>query len=1060
MPDNKENISQQLKESILRYQNNFKNAPLAMCIFRGENFIVEAANDKILTIWNKNLIDVIDKPIFESLPEFKDEGLEEILKSVYTTGEKIEASEHEFILSKNGILEPTYIDFVYEALSHSDGTITGVVVAATDVTNQVNARRKLEESEKQIRSIIENAPFAIAVYVGEEMRIELANDTIIKIWGKGNDVFGKTFTEVLPELAEQDVFEQIKNVYKTGIPFYTENTPLDLVIDGVVNSYYFNYNFMPLYDLAGNIYAVMNTGIDLTDLNVAKKKIEISDARFRNSVRQAQVAIAIFRGSDYVTEMANDAYLELVGRNREDLMNVPLFQSIPEIEDTIKPLLDNVRITGIPFKGIEIEVPLLRNDKLSNCFFDVTYHPLKEEEQECSSILITAIEVTEKVEARKITEQNEERLKIVLEASELGTWELNLKTKKTVYSSRFLEIIGGYKNQTELTHEQLLQHLHPDDIYIRNIAFKEALISGNLNYEVRVIWKDNSIHWMEGKGKVFYDKNKKPIKIIGTIRDLTNERKDRQLLIDSEKKFRLLSDSMPQHIWTSDPAGNLNYFNKSVVEYSGLSIQEIIEKGWLEIVHPDDRAENTKQWIESIQTGKDFLLEHRFKRFDGEYRWQLSRAIPQRDENGAIQMWVGSSTDIQEQKMFAQELEKQVIERTKELKQTNETLQQSEERYHLMVGEVQDYAILYINTDGVVENWNKGAERIKGYTAEEIIGQNFSVFYTEFDRLNNLPQHLLSEAKRLGRYNQQGWRVRKNGTNFWANVVITAVHNSEKKLIGFSKVTHDLTSKKAADDKILKNAKQLEKKNIELENMNKELESFAYISSHDLQEPLRKIQTFSNQIIERESGNLTENGKDKFLRMQKAAKRMQTLINDLLAYSRTNTLDRKFIKSDLNSILAEVKEDLKEELQQKNGVLNIKDIKCDVEVIPFQIHQLMYNLISNSLKFSREDVAPIISVTCEIKVGKDLKINGLDKSSEYCHIILKDNGIGFDQQYSDKIFEVFQRLHGRDTYQGTGIGLAIVKKIIDNHNGIISATGEINNGAEFSVYIPVKAKKM
>ena len=127
--------------------------------------------------------------------------------------------------------------------------------------------------------------------------------------------------------------------------------------------------------------------------------------------------------------------------------------------------------------------------------------------------------------------------------------------------------------------------------------------------------------------------------------------------------------------------------------------------------------------MHSITTGKDFLFEHRFRRHDGKYRWQLSRAIPQRDEEGKIQMWVGTSTDIQDQKTFADELEKQVNERTKQLKLLNESLKQSEERYHLMVGEVQDYAILYLSKEGIIENWNKGAEKIKGYKAEEIIGK-------------------------------------------------------------------------------------------------------------------------------------------------------------------------------------------------------------------------------------------------------------------------------------------------------------------------------------------------
>lgn len=487
-----------------------------------------------------------------------------------------------------------------------------------------------------------------------------------------------------------------------------------------------------------------------------------------------------------------------------------------------------------------------------------------------------------------------------------------------------------------------------------------------------------------------------------------------------------------------------------------MKLKEIYEKGWLDIVHPDDREENTKKWMHSITTGEDFLLEHRFRRHDGTYRWQLSRAIPQRDEEGKIQMWVGTSTDIEDQKTFTKQLEKQVKERTKELNLLNEILKESEERYHLMVEEVQDYAILYLSKEGIVENWNKGAEKIKGYKAEEIVGKSFENFYIKEDRDNGLPQYILNQAIDHGRHGQEGWRVRKNGTKFWANVVITAVHNDEDEVIGFSKVTHDITPQKEADDQLKANAAELKEKNLELEKMNKELQSFAYISSHDLQEPLRKIQTFSNMIVDKEFDNLSENGKDKFKRMQNAAQRMQTLINDLLAYSRTNTQEIVLTKTDLNKLIDDVKEDLKEEILQKNATIEVDQIESKVDIVPFQIHQLLFNLISNSLKFTHAGVAPIIQIQSEIKKGKELDNDKLEDTVEYCHIIFSDNGIGFDPQYSEKIFEVFQRLHGKETYLGTGIGLAIVKKIVDNHKGVITAKGKPGQGATFDIYIPVK----
>jgi PAS domain S-box-containing protein len=963
-------------------------------------------------------------------------------------------SDLKLILNRNGFDEECYFNFSYTPIKKVDGKVGGIlvtVVETTEKTTQILGRKKIEESEQKIRQLVENAPFPIALYAGKEMIVELANESIIKIWGKGNDVIGKSFKDVVPELDNQLVFEQINTVFETGQSFHTKNTPLDLVVDGKLDTYYFNYSLTPLFDTNGKIFGVMNTGVDLTDLNLARKKIEEANKRFRDTVKQAPIGITILRGPDFMVEMANDAYLKLVDREEESFVGRPLFESLPEVRESVHVFLSNVLTTGIPFHGNEVPIPLNRFGKLQTSFFDFLYNPLKEENGEISGIIVTVTEVSEKVEARKKIELNEERLKIIVDASELGTWELNLIENKIHYSERYVEIVTGSKDHIDLKHEQILTYIHPDDLAIRNQAYNDGLISGLINYEIRVIWGDKSIHWIEAKGKVYFDTEKNPEKLLGTVRDITEEKNHQQELEKSEKRFRSLTESIPQLIWETDDKGNSLFASGKWFEYTG--IQPAGEEVWKSMIHPDDYDENARIWAHSLKTGELYKCDVRIKRYDGNYRWHTVIGEPVFNESNKIIKWVGAFTDIHTEKAFTHELEQQVTARTRELIVMNESLQKSEERYHLMVEEVQDYAILYLNREGIIENWNLGAEKIKGYKAEEIIGQNFAVFYTEADRKINLPQTLLNRATEQGKAKQEGWRVRKNGNLFWASVVITAVHNKKNQVIGFSKVTHDLSEKKKADDKIRLNALELEQKNTELEKMNQELQSFAYISSHDLQEPLRKIQTFVSQIIAKEYQNLTDNGKEKFQRMQNAAQRMQTLINDLLSYSRTNIQERIFVKTNLSKIIEDVKEDLKEELEQKNATI-ISDENCEANIIPFQFRQLLYNLVSNSLKFSDPDILPRIKITSKIEKGKTLNNDALENEKMYCHIVVSDNGIGFEQQYSSKIFEVFQRLHGKIEYTGTGIGLAIVKKIVENHNGIITATGELNKGAIFDIYLP------
>jgi len=244
-----------------------------------------------------------------------------------------------------------------------------------------------------------------------------------------------------------------------------------------------------------------------------------------------------------------------------------------------------------------------------------------------------------------------------------------------------------------------------------------------------------------------------------------------------------------------------------------------------------------------------------------------------------------------------------------------------------------------------------------------------------------------------------------------------------------------------------------EKRAEELIIANKELLAFTYISSHDLQEPLRKIQMFASIIIEKEIKNLSENGKYNFERMQLAAGRMQQLIEDLLAFSRITTTDHKFEKTDLDVIIEEVKAELKDTIQEKHATIETREL-CQANIIPFQFRQLMYNLISNALKFSRPNVPPHITITSSIVKGKKINNEKLSPEKNYCHITVNDNGIGFEPYFSERIFEVFQKLHNKEVYEGTGIGLAIVKKIVENHKGIITATSELNKGATFDIYIP------
>ena len=351
-----------------------------------------------------------------------------------------------------------------------------------------------------------------------------------------------------------------------------------------------------------------------------------------------------------------------------------------------------------------------------------------------------------------------------------------------------------------------------------------------------------------------------------------------------------------------------------------------------------------------------------------------------------------------------------------------------------------------LDPEGLVVSWNSGAERTLGYSAGEILGKHFASFYAPEEIAADRPRLALEEAASKGQcVIEEAWRLRKGGVRFWAEVSTTALRGSEGGLRGFSKIIRDITERKQAEE-------ELSSQMGEIARSNDELRQFAFCASHDLQEPLRKVETFGDRLKAKCGPLLTDEGRDYLERMQNAARRMKNLINHLLAYSRITTKAEPFVSVDLTKTTREVLSDLELLIEQSGARVELGDLPV-IEADPTQMRQLLQNLLSNALKFQKPSEPPLV------KVGGGI-LRGTKDSEEapqgrLCQLTVEDNGIGFEPENANRIFTLFARLHGQSKYDGNGIGLAICRKIVERHKGTIVAKSVLGQGATFVVTLPV-----
>jgi len=414
----------------------------------------------------------------------------------------------------------------------------------------------------------------------------------------------------------------------------------------------------------------------------------------------------------------------------------------------------------------------------------------------------------------------------------------------------------------------------------------------------------------------------------------------------------------------------------------------------------------------------------------------------------------------QAEKSLAQQT--QQLERSKDVLEMHvqartQELQKLQRRNELILNSAGE-GICGFDLQGRATFVNPAAAKITGWKIDEMIGKSEDeIFFPIKPRgVKEAPGLLRGET---GEYLPEQAFHRKDGSSFPVEYVRTPIRENEK-VVGTVIMFKDITGRKLAEEKLAHKAS-------ELARSNGELEQFAFVASHDLQEPLRKIQAFGDRLKIKCEAVRLEEGRDYLERMQSAAARMQTLINDLLTFSRVISSSQPFVPVDLGSVTREVLIDLEHRIERTKAQVQADRLPT-IDADPLQMRQLLQNLIGNALKFQRADTIPVVKIEAQMVTRDQIRDDAVfpnlppmpSPDDRFCVLTVQDNGIGFEEQYLDKIFTVFQRLHGRSEYEGTGVGLAVCRRITDRHGGLITAQSKLGEGSTFVVILPIHQPKM
>ncbi|MGZ5255119.1 MAG: PAS domain-containing sensor histidine kinase, partial [Flavitalea sp.] len=726
-------------------------------------------------------------------------------------------------------------------------------------------------------------------------------------------------------------------------------------------------------------------------------------------------------------QLVNDRQEKIWGKSANELLGKPLFEVFPEVRSQgFESILNNVLQNNAPFEGDEFPTRLNINGREETRWYNFVYQPLKNDHEETEYILVTSADVTRQVIEKKKTEENYNQLITLANALPQLVWIADTDGKIIYYNDQIGEYAGAHKNDEGKWEWGGL--VHEEDLEPTQMAWEWA-VKNETVYEIehRIQMKDLTYRWHISRGFPQRDSSGKIVQWFGTATEIHKVKLSEEDYRDNEAKYKSLFNSMDQgfcvvemifdehgkpvdyRFLEANPVFELQTGLHNAVGHTALELVPGLEERWFNIYGNVAITGEPRRFTEGSEAMGRWFEVYAF-RLEDDFKKRVAILF----------------TDISER-------------RKHEL-----ALVQSEEQLKLL-SDFMPQIVWVTDELGSHIFFNKRWYEYTGMSFEETKGQGWAGVLHPDD--TERTWQIWTNSLNTGKYYEVEYRMKNaKGEYRWLLARATPFYNEQNEIIRWFGTCTDIHEQKTMEGKL---EELINLRTKELMRSNDDLKQFAHVASHDLKEPVRKIKTFASRLELELSDDISVKGLQYISKIHKAANRMFNMIDGVLLYSSVEAQNNVIQDVDLNRVIESIKMDLELFLLEKNAEIHYNDLP-KVEGAHVLLYQLFYNLINNALKFSKRGVNPVITINSE---QQNIRGKG------FADIIFSDNGIGFDQFYSKHIFNTFTRLHSKDQYEGSGLGLALCKKIVERHDGSIEAIGKPGEGATFLIRLPLRQDK-